>query len=250
MPSRAPSLHRHRARPTKRLSMTLPDATAADGLIVTRLVRLARHVPVRVVSRCHSRNVQAHLHRRRRRLKEFFRQARILLKGRTPRRRNRAPCPHAHWGTIARIPPGRYLTIAGLSGFLTLIQSREGPDRYGAESRFDTIPSGPVMQACRNINSPLASVCSLSAIPAFTRDSSRARRGLRLLSGNGKCRRRLQCRGRERQPRHVRGGNPRPLRAGVTASGSDSPSRRCRGAWWRSNLGCGARSAAAAPRGR
>src|SRR5580700_9638268 len=33
--------------------------------------------------------------------------------------------------------------------------------------------------------SPLASVCSLSAIPAGTRASSRARRGLRWPSGNG-----------------------------------------------------------------
>jgi hypothetical protein len=30
--------------------------------------------------------------------------------------------------------------IAGLSGFFTLIQSRDGPDRYGAESFFDTMP--------------------------------------------------------------------------------------------------------------
>jgi hypothetical protein len=35
--------------------------------------------------------------------------------------------------------------IAGLSGFLTLIQSRDGPDRYGALSRLDTILSRPIL---------------------------------------------------------------------------------------------------------
>jgi transcriptional regulator with XRE-family HTH domain len=30
--------------------------------------------------------------------------------------------------------------IAGLSGFFVLSQSRDGPDRYGALSRFDTMP--------------------------------------------------------------------------------------------------------------
>jgi hypothetical protein len=40
--------------------------------------------------------------------------------------------------------------------------------------------------ACRNTSSPLASVCSLSAIPAGTRASSRANRSLRLLSGSGR----------------------------------------------------------------
>jgi hypothetical protein len=31
--------------------------------------------------------------------------------------------------------------VAGLSGFLTLIQSAERPDLYGAPSRFETMPS-------------------------------------------------------------------------------------------------------------
>jgi N-acylneuraminate cytidylyltransferase len=38
----------------------------------------------------------------------------------------------------AHHPASRARIIAGLSGFLTLIQSRDGPDRQGAESRFDT----------------------------------------------------------------------------------------------------------------
>jgi hypothetical protein len=40
--------------------------------------------------------------------------------------------------------------IAGLSGFLTFSQSRDGPDRYGALKRFDTMPSNPNLQACWN----------------------------------------------------------------------------------------------------
>jgi hypothetical protein len=44
--------------------------------------------------------------------------------------------------------------IAGLSGFFALIQSREGPDRYEALSRFDTMPSRPSLQACRKIRAP------------------------------------------------------------------------------------------------
>jgi hypothetical protein len=40
---------------------------------------------------------------------------------------------HHHSASRARI-------IAGLSGFFTLIQSRDGRDRYGAESPFDTMP--------------------------------------------------------------------------------------------------------------
>jgi hypothetical protein len=44
-----------------------------------------------------------------------------------------ATCPH-HSAFRARI-------IAGLSGFFTLSQSRDGPERYGALSRFDTMPS-------------------------------------------------------------------------------------------------------------
>jgi hypothetical protein len=55
--------------------------------------------------------------------------------------------------------------IAGLSGFLTLIQSRDAPDRWGALSRFDTMPSNPSLQACRNTVAPSSSVCSLRARP-------------------------------------------------------------------------------------
>jgi hypothetical protein len=34
--------------------------------------------------------------------------------------------------------PARCRRIAGRSGFLTFIQSRDGPDQYSALSRFDT----------------------------------------------------------------------------------------------------------------
>jgi hypothetical protein len=68
--------------------------------------------------------------------------------------------------------PSRCLTIAGLSGFLTLSQSREGPD---ALSLFETMPSRPMAQACRNTVAPSASVCSLRAIPTLMHASTGAR---------------------------------------------------------------------------
>jgi hypothetical protein len=69
---------------------------------------------------------------------------------------------------------------------LTLIQSREGPDRYGAESRFETIPSRPITLARRNTSSPLASLCSLSTMPREARTSSFASFALRSPSGSGR----------------------------------------------------------------
>jgi hypothetical protein len=45
----------------------------------------------------------------------------------------------------------RSLRIAGLPGFFTLIQSRDGPDRYGAVIRFDTMPSRTIWRECGNI---------------------------------------------------------------------------------------------------
>jgi len=77
--------------------------------------------------------------------------------------------------------PSRKRTIAGLFGFLTLIQSRDGPDRYGAVSRFDTMPSKPSLQACRNTTAPSSSVCSLKTIPAGLRANSFASFALRAL---------------------------------------------------------------------
>jgi hypothetical protein len=75
--------------------------------------------------------------------------------------------------------PSRARIIAGLSGFLTLIQSRDGPERYGAFSRFDTMPSKPNLQACRNTKAPSTSVCSLKTIPAGFRPNSFASFALR-----------------------------------------------------------------------
>ena len=43
---------------------------------------------------------------------------------------------------------------AGLSGFLIFSQCPDRPDRYGFESRFDTMPSKPILQACLNTRSP------------------------------------------------------------------------------------------------
>jgi hypothetical protein len=45
-----------------------------------------------------------------------------------------------------RLPPS-FRQAVSLSGFLTLSQSPDGPERYGALSRFDTTPSNPNLQA-------------------------------------------------------------------------------------------------------
>jgi hypothetical protein len=47
----------------------------------------------------------------------------------------------------------------GLSGFLTLSQPRDGPDLYGAVSRFDTMPSKPDLHAWSKTVAPSSSVC-------------------------------------------------------------------------------------------
>jgi hypothetical protein len=50
--------------------------------------------------------------------------------------------------------PSRARVAAGAFGFLTLIQVFDGPDRYGASSFFETIPSSPRWQTAANILSP------------------------------------------------------------------------------------------------
>jgi hypothetical protein len=52
-------------------------------------------------------------------------------------------------------------SIAGLFGFLILSQLFDGPLRYGMSRRFDTMPSSPSLQACRNISLPSPSKCAL-----------------------------------------------------------------------------------------
>jgi hypothetical protein len=89
------------------------------------------------------------------------------------------PCGCIAESGRATIAPPECLTIAGLSGFLTLIQSLDGPDLYGAVSRFDTIPSKPIVQACRYTVAPSSSVCALSSIPGGPRARSLARSALR-----------------------------------------------------------------------
>jgi hypothetical protein len=60
-------------------------------------------------------------------------------------RRSRKFCQNVPY--IARV-------AAGAFGFLTLIQVFDGPDRYGASSFFETIPSSPRWQTAANILSP------------------------------------------------------------------------------------------------
>jgi hypothetical protein len=47
-------------------------------------------------------------------------------------------CTQTQGPSTSHPSASRARTIAGLSGFFTLIQSRCGPDRYGALSRFTT----------------------------------------------------------------------------------------------------------------
>jgi hypothetical protein len=61
-----------------------------------------------------------------------------------------------------RISPLSARIIGGLSGLLTLIQFRDGPERYGALSRLETMPSRPIL----HVNAaPSSSVCSLRTMP-------------------------------------------------------------------------------------
>jgi hypothetical protein len=77
---------------------------------------------------------------------------------------------------IITLITSRARIIAGLSGFLTLIQSRDGPERYGAVIRFDTMPSRPMRQACWNTSAPSPSVWSLRTMPIRRLPSSLASR--------------------------------------------------------------------------
>ena len=69
------------------------------------------------------------------------------------------------------------------AGFLIFSQSRDGPERKGAVSRFDTMPSRPMRHACRKIVAPSSSVWSLSTMPSRRPRSSLASRFLRSLRG-------------------------------------------------------------------
>src|SRR5215203_4869462 len=50
---------------------------------------------------------------------------------------------------------------AGLSGFFDFSQVFDGPLRYGASNRFETMPSSPSRQACSKTAGPSWSICSL-----------------------------------------------------------------------------------------
>lgn len=51
-------------------------------------------------------------------------------------------------------PPSITRTAAGAFGFLVLSQDLDGPERYAASIRFETIPSNPSLQTALNISSP------------------------------------------------------------------------------------------------
>jgi hypothetical protein len=76
--------------------------------------------------------------------------------------------------------------------------NRQEADEIGGTdvraSRFDTIPSRPIMQACRNTTAPSSAVCSLKISAACARANSFSSFALRSLSGS--VRRSLPCPGR------------------------------------------------------
>jgi hypothetical protein len=50
--------------------------------------------------------------------------------------------------------------VAGAFGFLVFSQDLDGPERYGASTFFETMPSSPTLQTASNILAPSPSVCS------------------------------------------------------------------------------------------
>lgn len=69
-------------------------------------------------------------------------------------------CVRYHSASPARI-------IAGLSGFFTLIQSFDGPDRYGALSRFDTLVSA--LAGIKGVSRQVSNRCLWLRFQAFVR---------------------------------------------------------------------------------
>src|SRR5262249_10056905 len=62
---------------------------------------------------------------------------------------------------VARVVLTPAIVIAGLSGFPSFSQLRQRADRQGALSRFDTMPSRPILEACRKIRGAvLVGVCA------------------------------------------------------------------------------------------
>jgi hypothetical protein len=51
---------------------------------------------------------------------------------------------------------------ASLAGFFDLSHVLDGPLRYGASVRFDTMPSNPMRQACSNTVGPSPIRCSVN----------------------------------------------------------------------------------------
>jgi hypothetical protein len=95
---------------------------------------------------------------------------------------------------------------ASLSGFLDFNQVLQGPLRYGASMRFDTMPSNPKRQACSNTIWPSSSRCSVS----WMAPAARARREpagfiVRQVEGCANHRRLAPTSRRRIAPRHGRG---------------------------------------------
>ena len=87
---------------------------------------------------------------------------------------------YRHFSSLSR-------RTAALSGFLHLSHSFEGPLRYGACVRFDTMPSSPMRQTCRKMMGPSPSRCSTNRMPRrWDLPSSFASRRLRSVNGRSR----------------------------------------------------------------
>jgi hypothetical protein len=83
------------------------------------------------------------------------------LSGHRSRGCRKAPQPAAPQSfAFCQNVPSNARVAAGAFGFLTLIQVFDGPERYGASSLFETMPSRPSLQTALNILAPSPSECS------------------------------------------------------------------------------------------
>jgi hypothetical protein len=71
-----------------------------------------------------------------------------------------------------------------LAGLRTLIQARDGPDRYVPSTFLETMPSAPSRHAWAKAVGPSSATCSLSRMPASVSRRSRASAAFRSRSGS------------------------------------------------------------------
>ena len=83
-------------------------------------------------------------------------------------------CPQVYIGIVSRSAP-LLLALPALAGFFDLSHVFDGPLRYGASVRFETMPSSPMRQTCSNTVGPSPVRCSTNwmerrlALPTLAR---------------------------------------------------------------------------------